>query len=62
MTSFKVSSRRFGHSPTWNAGLGHALNDHIGLDLRDGDPDEHSLGKTYDSRVVVGVKATFQES
>lgn len=44
---------------TWNAGVGFALNDHIGLDLRYWDTDEHSFGKIFDSRVVIGIKATF---
>ena len=44
---------------TWNAGVGFALTDHIGFDLRYWDTDEHSFGKIYDSRVVIGVKATF---
>jgi uncharacterized protein (TIGR02001 family) len=44
---------------TWNAGVGYALNDHIGLDLRYWDTDEHSFGKIFDSRVVIGVKASF---
>lgn len=44
---------------TWNLGVGFALTDHIGLDLRYWDTDEHSFGKIYDSRVVLGVKATF---
>ncbi len=47
---------------TWNAGIGFALNDHIGLDLRYWDTDEHSLGKIYDSRVVAGVKAASKET
>jgi len=44
---------------TWNLGVGYALNDHIGLDLRYHDTDEHSFGDIYDSRVAVSVKATF---
>lgn len=44
---------------TWNAGMGYALTDHIGLDLRYFDTDEHSLGKIYDSRVVGSIKFTF---
>jgi uncharacterized protein (TIGR02001 family) len=44
---------------TWNLGVGYALNDHIGFDLRYHDTDEHGFGSIYDSRVAVGVKATF---
>jgi uncharacterized protein (TIGR02001 family) len=44
---------------TWNLGVGFAATDHIGFDLRYWDTDEHSFGKIYDSRVVLGVKATF---
>jgi uncharacterized protein (TIGR02001 family) len=44
---------------TWNVGAGFALNDHIGLDLRYWDTDEHGFGNIYDSRVVIGIKATF---
>lgn len=44
---------------TWNLGLGYAVNDHLGLDLRYWDTDEHSFGSIYDSRVVLGVKAAF---
>lgn len=44
---------------TWNLGVGFALNDVIGFDLRYHDTDEHGFGDIYDSRVVVGVKAVF---
>lgn len=44
---------------TWNLGVGYALNDHVGLDLRYHDTDEHSFGNIYDSRVVLGVKVSF---
>jgi uncharacterized protein (TIGR02001 family) len=44
---------------TWNLGVGYALNDHIGLDLRYWDTDEHKFGKIYDSRVVAGIKLTW---
>lgn len=44
---------------TWNLGVGFALNDHIGLDVRYWDTDEHGFGDIYDSRVVAGIKATF---
>jgi uncharacterized protein (TIGR02001 family) len=44
---------------TWNLGVGYALTDHIGLDLRYWDTDQHDFGKIYDSQVVIGIKATF---
>lgn len=44
---------------TWNAGVSYALNDHIGLDLRYFDTDEHQFGSIYDSRVVAGIKVTW---
>lgn len=44
---------------TWNLGVGFALNDHLGLDLRYWDTDGHELGKLYDSRVVGGLKLAF---
>lgn len=48
-----------GDYTTWNVGVGYTFNEHFGLDLRYHDTDEHSFGKLYDSRVVVGLKATF---
>lgn len=44
---------------TWNIGAGYALTDHIGLDVRYFDTNEHGLGSIYDSRVVGGIKLTF---
>jgi uncharacterized protein (TIGR02001 family) len=44
---------------TWNLGVGYAVNDHLGFDLRYWDTDAHNQGSTYGSRVVFGVKATF---
>ena len=44
---------------TWNVGLGLALTDHVGFDLRYHDTSEHGFGAIYDSRVVLAVKATF---
>ena len=41
---------------TWNAGVGYALTDHIGLDLRYWDTDKHSFGKLYKSRAVASIK------
>jgi uncharacterized protein (TIGR02001 family) len=48
-----------GDYTTWNLGLGYAINDHLGVDLRYHDTDDNNLGKLYDSRVVVGLKAVF---
>ena len=44
---------------TWNLGVGYAVNDHVGLDLRYWDTDKHSLGKLYGGRAVASVKVTF---
>ncbi len=44
---------------TWNLGVGYAVTPKIGVDLRYWDTDEHGFGKIYDSRVALGVKATF---
>ena len=44
---------------TWNLGVGYAVTSHVGFDLRYTDTSEHSFGKIYDGRVVLGVKATF---
>jgi uncharacterized protein (TIGR02001 family) len=65
-TQFSVSGA-FGHQQvvgpldynTWNLGVGYALNNHIGFDLRYWDTDEHSFGSIYKAKVVFGVKATF---
>lgn len=48
-----------GDYTTWNVGLGYALTENLGVDLRYHDTDEHSFGDIYDSRVVLGLKATF---
>lgn len=44
---------------TWNLGVGVALTDKLGVDLRYHDTDEHGFGSIYDKRVVVGLKAAF---
>ena len=44
---------------TWNVGLAYALTDNLSADLRYHDTSEHDLGKIYDSRVVVSLKAAF---
>lgn len=48
-----------GDFTTWNVGVGYALTDHLGVDLRYHDTDKHSFGDTYGSRVVVSLKASF---
>lgn len=48
-----------GDYTTWNLGVGYALNDHIGFDVRYHDNDAGEFGKLFDSRVVAGIKATF---
>ena len=44
---------------TWNAGVTYALTDHLGIDVRYYDTDEHGLGSPYKARGVVALKATF---
>lgn len=44
---------------TWNLGVGYALNDHIGLDVRYFDTDGHEFGNLFDSRVVAGIKVVW---
>ena len=44
---------------SWNLGVGYSLNDHVGLDVRYFDTDEHRFGSIYDSRVVAGIKLIF---
>ena len=44
---------------TWNAGVSYALNEHVGLDVRYFDTDEHKFGSIYDSRVVAAIKLTW---
>jgi uncharacterized protein (TIGR02001 family) len=44
---------------TWNLGVGYAINPHLGVDLRYWDTDHHGFGNIYDSRAVLGLKATF---
>jgi len=48
-----------GDYTTWNLGVGFALTDHVGFDVRYYDTDEHNFGKIYDSRVVGSVKLVF---
>lgn len=44
---------------TWNAGIGYALTDHIGIDVRYFDTGEHAFGPIYGSRAVASLKLTF---
>ena len=46
---------------TWNAGVGWALTDHVGLDLRyfDTDKSKFVTGGLGDARVVGSIKVTF---
>jgi uncharacterized protein (TIGR02001 family) len=45
---------------TWNLGVGYAINDHVGIDVRYHDTDEHSLlGDIGDARGVVGLKVSW---
>lgn len=48
-----------GDYTTWNVGVGYALTEHLGLDLRYHDTDKHSFGDIYGSRAVVSLKAAF---
>lgn len=48
-----------GDYTTWNIGVGYALNDHLGVDLRYHDTDKHKFGEIYGSRAVISLKATF---
>ena len=57
-----VGHQSIGNFPdynTWNVGLAYALTDKLSADLRYHDTDEHKLGKIYDSRIVVSLKAAF---
>jgi uncharacterized protein (TIGR02001 family) len=66
-TKFTVNGA-FGHQEvkgqvfdynTWNAGVGYAVTDKVGIDVRYWDTDEHSLGKIYESKFVATVKVTY---
>ena len=49
-----------GDYTTWDAGVGYALTDKLGLDLRYWDTDApKAFGKNYKARVVASIKATF---
>ena len=51
--------QKAGDYTTWNAGIGYALTDHLGLDVRYYDTDQHGFGSPYKARGVVALKATF---
>ena len=44
---------------TWNLGAVYQMTDHLALDVRYFDTDEHGFGSAYDGRVAASVKATF---
>jgi uncharacterized protein (TIGR02001 family) len=44
---------------TWNAGVTYMINDHVSLDLRYWDTDQHATGDIYHSHVVAALKAMF---
>ena len=44
---------------TWNVGVSYALSEHIALDLRYWDTDEHGFGDAYGERVIGGLKVLF---
>lgn len=44
---------------TWNLGAAYQLTEHLGLDVRYFDTDEHGFGSAYGSRVVASLKANF---
>ena len=48
-----------GDYTTWNLGVGYALTDYLGVDLRYHATSEHDFGDLYESRVVLGLKAAF---
>lgn len=44
---------------TWNLGAAWQVSDHLAVDLRYHDTDGHDFGQTYDSRVVISLKAVL---
>lgn len=44
---------------TWNLGAAWQATDHLALDLRYHDTDGHDFGQTYDSRVILSLKAVL---
>lgn len=43
----------------WNLGAAWQMTDHLALDVRYFDTDEHDFGDAYDSRAVASLKAVF---
>lgn len=44
---------------TWNLGAAWQATDHLAVDLRYHDTDGHDFGQTYDSRVIISLKAVL---
>jgi uncharacterized protein (TIGR02001 family) len=44
---------------TWNAGVTYAINDHMSVDVRYWNTNQHGAGDPYHARVVAVLKATF---
>jgi uncharacterized protein (TIGR02001 family) len=44
---------------TWNAGITHNIGDHLAVDVRYSDTDQHGYGQTYGSRLVGQIRASF---
>lgn len=44
---------------TWNLGAAYQLTDHLAVDARYHDTDQHGFGAAYESRAVVSLKAAF---
>lgn len=44
---------------TWNAGVAYALTDHLTVDVRYHDTDQHDFGEAYGARAVASLKAAF---
>jgi len=44
---------------SWNLGAAYALTDHLTVDVRYHDTDQHDFGDSYGARAVASLKATF---
>lgn len=44
---------------TWNLGAAYALTDHLSVDVRYHDTDQHDFGDSYGARAVASLKAAF---